>query len=121
MYRNLHAQSLLILSPAVPAEIMVAPVGPSHGLTSSVVVSCVAYGVPPPTVTWKYGDSFVSDRLLIRHTQQEFGGGVAVVTSSLEVCPVQEGTGSGWYSCEVENGATDSAMKSSPFQLCFVG
>lgn len=95
---------------------MVQPVGPSHGLTASVIVSCVAYGVPAPTVAWRYGGSLLPEGL--SHTRQESFHGVAVVRSSLELCPLLEGTRSGLYSCEVQN---DVAIKSAPFRLCFIG
>ena len=102
---------------------MIAPVGPGHGLTSSVIVSCVAYGLPAPTVTWKHGASIVSDSLMISRTQQlsSQDSSVAVVSSILELCPIQEDVRSGEYSCEVENGVGGSTVKSASFHLCFIG
>lgn len=109
-----------VAPPAVPAEIMLAPVGPGHGVASSVILSCVTYGMPTPTVTWKYGTSIVSDALVTSHTQQQQYSGVAVVSSTLELCPMQEHARSGEYSCEVDNGVGVSTVKSSPFHLCFI-
>lgn len=99
---------------------MVGPVGPSHGLTSSVIVSCVAYGVPSPAVVWKHDNSIVTAATIQRRSQQL--NGIDVVTSSLELCAGKDTT-SGRYSCEVENGVADlqGIIKSAAFDLCFTG
>lgn len=97
---------------------MVEPVSASHGLTSSVIVACVAYGVPPPTVTWRYGTSLSGG---VHRTQHELIHGIPVITSSLELCPTRETAINGVYSCEVENGVTDSKIKSTPVHICFIG
>lgn len=101
----------------VPAQIMVQPAQPGDGLTGSVVMSCVGYGVPLPTLTWKREGFLLPEQW--SHTRHESIGGVGVVKSSLELCPLQEGTRNGLYSCEVQN---DFAIdKSVPFRLCFIG
>jgi hypothetical protein len=98
---------------------MVAPAEPSHGLTSSVFVSCVAYGEPPPTVSWKRNGSLLPSPRV--HVEEEFINGVAVIKSSLELCPMLEDTRSGQYSCVVQNGVGGSTIQSSTFFLCFIG
>lgn len=49
--------------------------------------------------------------------------GVYVVRSFLQLCPEDEETSNGQYSCEVDNAITDSsgtAMKTLDFNLCFL-
>ena len=101
---------------------MIAPVGPSEAITSSIVLSCVGYGIPPPRVIWKYGDSALTGDLVTSH--QRLVQGVHVTTSSLQLCPADKETTSGQYTCQVENGVADPrglAVKSVEFDLCFLG
>ena len=103
----------------VPAEILIAP--PSRAITtSSVTVTCAAYGTPPPKVTWHYNNAIVSGGVI--ETRQQEVKGVYVVTSFLQLC--QEGAeviDSGQYSCQVGNDVADTQPIARTFDLCFVG
>ena len=98
---------------------MVAPVGPSHGITSSIFLSCAAYGIPSPRLTWKYGESTLPSHLITTHERQVQG--VHVVTSFLELCPTDEWASSGQYSCQAENDADPQGVvvRSEEFDVCF--
>lgn len=102
---------------------MVAPVGPSHGITSSIFLSCAAYGIPSPRLTWKHGESTLPSELITTH--ERLVEGIYVVTSFLELCPMDEETSSGQYSCQVENAASIApqgiTVRSTAFDLCFIG
>ena len=112
---------LALSSLIVPAKLLLQPNTPSHGLTSTTVVSCVAYGVPRPTLTWLYDTSTVSGR---QNHREIVMNGIHFVTSFLELCPRQEGAKSGQYACQVGNGVANSQgaiMETAAFELCFIG
>ena len=93
---------------------------PSHGLTSSVIVSCVAYGLPLPTISWQQNGITLSGA----HEVSQLIDGIPVLSSSLELCPMEEGIRSGNYACQVGNGVINSlgrTVKSAVIQLCFIG
>lgn len=108
---------------SVAAQVIAGPAEPTHRIISSVFLSCVAYGLPAPQLTWELDDeSTLSDRLIKTH--ERLVNGLRVVTSILELCPMKEETSSGQYSCQVENGVSDprgASTKSVKFDLCFIG
>ena len=91
-------------------EIIVAPADSAARANSTVLFTCVAYGVPLPSyITWTFNDTALSNSssadysLSIYHSQFEVGGAV-FLQSILEICGLVEEQ-SGYYSCSAESSA----------------
>ena len=105
----------------VPAEILVAPPSSNQDIGSSVILSCVGYGIPAPKVTWKHLGSELPQQLVTQHPTEMLRG-VYVIRSFVELCPLNGLVGNGQYSCEVDNAvssAQGNSIKSAFFDVCF--
>lgn len=106
----------------VPVGIISAPVNSDYDENSTVILSCTAYGIPQPTVTWKKnGQALLSPT---PRTSGEVLHGMPVIKSFLELCPLQQELSSDQYSCEVSNGVNSLdgvPARSASFDVCFRG
>ena len=69
----------------------------------TVILTCVAYGVSHPDVTWSKGGAeiFNTTRMIVYSTRLEKGG-VPFTHATLEICGVELGD-AGMYSCQSSN------------------
>ena len=82
---------------------------------STVLFTCVAYGIPlPSTITWSYYNYTLSNytNVTIYFNEIDVGGAI-FLQSILELCGVEEDY-SGYYSCSVE---TPAGYDAEFFQL----
>ncbi|CAI8042984.1 Hemicentin-1 [Geodia barretti] len=91
-------------------EIIVAPADSAARANSTILFTCVAYGVPLPSyITWTFNGTALSNSssadysLSIYHSQFQVGGAV-FLQSILEICGLVEEQ-SGYYSCSAESSA----------------
>ena len=80
-------------------------------LTSYVLLSCTAYGVPVPSISWsKNGTSLRSDSHINIMYQVVVEGGVTFGKSTLQICST-EFTDAGNFSCSAENGIKNDTAR----------
>ena len=129
IYRLLH---LLVYVP----EFFLTPnstVEANH--STSLVLTCVAFGVPVPSVRWERRDGQSLESANISFESLNLAG-TEFVTSTLELCRVEQSDG-GLYSCIASNSVGENqynftivlllgkdslpprSMNSSSFTLCF--
>ena len=73
---------------------------------STVVLTCVAYGVPPPSLIWSRNGSLLSSNdshvTIYSELMTDSGSGVVFMKSIVKLCRSQL-TDAGIYSCSAEN------------------
>jgi len=90
------------LHPIEPSHIVIQP-GESIHLPagSSLVLYCVAYGVPVPSITWRNSSAgLINDSVTKISNELVNVGGVLVLKSQLEICKAET---SNIYTCYGEN------------------
>ena len=91
------------LYPIEPSHIVIQP-GQSIHLpagSNSLVLYCVAYGVPVPSITWRNSSAgLVNDSVTTIHSEIVNEGGVLFLKSRLEFCKVGASSN---YTCFGEN------------------
>ena len=78
----------------------------------TLTFTCVAYGVPLPTITWSQGDTLLSndtDTRVTIYNEEVEEGGLVFFQSILEICSA-ELIDSGVYSCNADNGMTNDSV-----------
>ena len=98
---------------------MVAPADSVATVNSTVLFTCVVYGLPlPSSVTWTFNNSALFNStssdysISIYHSEVEVGGAV-FLQSVLEICGLEERQ-AGYYSC---SSASSAGNDSEIFQL----
>ena len=82
---------------------MISPVNSSVEAGSTVILTCVGYGVPTVSVTWNVDDiQLENNSQIIIYEEMVTGNGIILVQSILVICSVGE-TNSGQYSCVASN------------------
>lgn len=103
---------MFILS--VRPEIVIQPGNTSVNLGSTLLLTCVSYGLPIPALTWSRGDAeLTNDSRTTIYDQLVTENGVTFIVSMFQLCSV-EATDNGEYSCIAQNLA---GIDSSVFQL----
>lgn len=98
-----------------PAEILVSPGDTIAHVRRTVLFSCIAYGIPLPTFTWRRNDTILrNDSSTIIYQSLTTKRGVTFVKSTLEICSLRVDEDSGVYSCSAVNVATTA---SASFEL----
>ena len=100
----------------VPAQIVLHPVDPTDVPDGdTVLLTCVAYGDVPLSISWNREDSIVmndSQRITIYEDEVEEGG-ITFIQSILQICST-EANDAGVYSCIAEN---DAGNDTDAFEL----
>ena len=74
---------------------------------SSLILACVAYGDPVPTISWNKGSSELTNCSMVTIYQHVLNiSGVIVMRSILEICSVDEDA-AGQYNCFAENSVSN--------------
>ena len=110
---------LLISIIPAPPEILVSPPNATafHGTT--ILFSCIAYGVPLPTFLWtRNGHSLFNDSSTVIYENRTTKEGIVFVKSVLEICNLRVVEDSGVYSCRAES---VSSSASANFELAVQG
>ena len=98
----------------VRPEIVIQPPNTSVNLGSAVLLTCVSYGLPIPTITWNRGDAKLNnDSRTTVYDQLVTENGVTFIVSMLQLCSAEE-MDNGEYSCIGQNLV---GIDSSVFQL----
>ena len=111
----------LFLIPIIPAppEILVSPPNATafHGTT--ILFSCIAYGVPLPTFLWtRNRHSLFNDSSTVIYENKTTKEGIVFVKSVLEICNLRVVEDSGVYSCIAES---VNSSASANFELAVQG
>ena len=111
----------LFLIPIIPAspEILVSPPNATafHGTT--ILFSCIAYGVPLPTFLWtRNRHSLFNDSSTVIYENKTTKEGIVFVKSVLEICNLRVVEDSGVYSCRAES---VNSSASANFELAVQG
>ena len=86
-------------------------------INTTASLTCVAYGLPFPSITWNKNGTAVSNSSLTSiYEETKSENGVSFVRSVLEICG-SDLTDSGEYSCTADNGITSD---SSNFMITVV-
>ena len=86
-----------------PARVVIAPGNSEFNEGSTIIATCVAYGLPEPSVTWSHdGNQLVNNSPVTIYEELLNEGDVIFVKSAIEICGV-EVADSGDYSCLVAN------------------
>ena len=86
-------------------------------INTTASLTCVAYGLPFPSITWNKSGTAVSNSSLTSiYEETKSENGVSFVRSVLEICG-SDLTDSGEYSCTADNGITSD---SSNFMITVV-
>jgi len=95
--------ALIFRNIAAAAEIVIVPESTTVREGSMVILTCVAYGVPHPDVTWSRGGEELTNttRMTVYSAYLEEGG-VPFTQATLEICGV-ELEDAGMYSCQGSN------------------
>ena len=94
-------------------QIVIHPEETSHiQATDSAIFTCVAYGNPPPFITWRRnGSSEVTSNSRVNISEKVVSlREITFVKSVLEICSSEEGD-SGEYSCDADNGARSDGFR----------
>lgn len=111
---------LFFFSVVEPAQVVLAPDNTQVGSGSTLMFTCLGYGMPSPSITWmKNGVILSSNSDPDRITTYEANiteGGVTLTRSFLKICNVGP-SDEGQYSCVASNGVNST----SNFQMNISG
>ena len=97
---------------AVPVQIVVSPANISVGINDTLVLVCVAYGDPIPSVGWsREGERLINDSQsqVTVYENQVTVRELSFSKTILEICSF-EAPDSGQYSCDASNQATNASI-----------
>ena len=93
----------------MPVEIVVSPENISVDINDTLVLACVAYGDPIPSVGWsRGGQGLINDSRVTIYENQVTERGLSFSKTILEMCSF-EAPDSGQYSCDASNQATNAS------------
>lgn len=103
------------LTPLEPARLVVSPQNTEVFANRTVVLTCTAFGIPSPTVSWYREDSLLMNdtRVSIDTEDTTDENENTFVASTLRISSTEE-SDSGSYNCSVDNGV---GSDSTTFEL----
>lgn len=94
---------MLLSLRTVPVQIVIKPADKQLYRNSTVLLTCVAYGLPLPTLTWSKAGNNVTNGTV--HNNMVVKSGVTFVRSILQLCNTTVAD-SGQYTCTAHNEIT---------------
>ena len=102
-----------LVSPSEPVEIVIRPEDLTEAdAGQTLTFTCVAYGVPLPTISWSQGGVIITndtDTRVTIYNEEIEERGLVFYQSILEICSA-ELTDSGVYSCSADNGISNDSV-----------